>query len=49
VHYSQYAKSAGVMTPMHIDEYLNGTHVRSIAISNIQINPALAASTFQVR
>lgn len=49
VHYSQYAKSAGVMAPMHIEEYLNGSRIRSIAISSVQINPALAASTFQAR
>ena len=49
VRYSQYVKTAGVMAPMHIDEYLNGTRIRSIAISSIQINPALAASTFQAR
>lgn len=49
VRYSQYVKTAGVMVPMHIDEYLNGTEIRSIAISNVQINPALAASTFQAR
>ncbi len=47
VRYSQYTKSSGVMAPMQIDEYLNGTRIRSIAISSIQINPALAASTFQ--
>lgn len=49
VRYSQYEKSAGVMVPMHIEEYLNGSLIRSIAISSIQINPALAASTFQAR
>lgn len=49
VRYSLYSKFQGVMVPTQIEEYLNGTRIRSIAISNVQINPSLAASAFQAQ
>jgi hypothetical protein len=49
VRYSDYQASNGILVPMHLERYVNGTLLYDIHISSAELNSGLDASQFQLQ